>query len=93
LRGGSYSTYAYVRSNPLIAWDRFGLQVEQDHIPGEPKAEGPIENAYEQMAVQSQVLSLVQNIKQYSPEFEYSIVGPPGTRELRLMLVYDLRIR
>ncbi len=69
-----------MRSNPVRDWDRSGLVEEEDDKLEEPTLEDII--------AESQVSSLTESLRQYNADFQYSIVGPPGTRYSQLDVAY-----
>jgi hypothetical protein len=73
LRGRSYSTYAYVRGNPISRVNRLGMVDEEDD---EEVEEPPL---VEQIT-RANIDSLVQNIRQYDPGFKYATIAPANFR-------------
>jgi hypothetical protein len=73
LRGRSYSTYAYVRGNPISRVDRLGLVDEEDD---EEVEEPPL---VEQIT-RANIDNLVQEIRQYDPGFKYATIAPANFR-------------
>jgi len=77
LKGGSFSTYGYVGTNPLSRIDRFGLQEEE--LPGaEETAEQREDNSIESLLNVADAARLLSEIRQLDPD--YGLALPPGYR-------------
>ena len=77
LAGASFSTYAYANANPVGRKDMFGLQVEGE---GEEEEEETAENRVAELVTRSEIDDLVTQIRRYDPNFQYSVIAPPGYR-------------